>query len=93
MDVAVTDVAMMLAALMDEAGVNPFVIAIKCQQVVKEGQLPGLDCHGKRWQPLLEQWAIQGRLKVTGLPPETWTIIGSSCVELVAAFSQCNSTQ
>ena len=86
-DVSSSDVMIILALLLDHSGVYPFVLALKCQQVTKQFERPGLDCYGKRWEPLITLWALQGRIKLIGSSPNTWLILSSTCTELVRLFS------
>ena len=86
-DVSSSDVMIILALLLDHSGVYPFVLALKCQQVTKQFERPGLDCYGKRWEPLIILWAPQGRIKLIESSPNTWLILSSTCTELVRLFS------
>ena len=87
LDIASPELMTVIAMLLDNSGIYPMVIAMKCQQVTKELQRPGLDCLGKQWVPLLTIWVLQGRLKLIGSSPNTWVVIASTCTELVELFT------
>ena len=90
-DVSSTDIAMILLLIIEFSVATRFVIAIKCQQVEKAHECPGLDCQGKEWQPLLTIWTLQGRLQISGSPPDTWIIVGSTASETLQLFKEAKA--
>ena len=87
LDVDSLDLCAIFPVLIDSAGVSPFAVAIKLQQVTREMQPPGLDCLGSKWIPAMKTWALQGRFRVIGLPPHSWVMVCSSAWVLTALFS------
>ena len=82
---------MILLLIIEFSIAERFVVAVKCQQVEKAYECPGLDCQGKEWQPLLTIWALQGRLRISGSPPDTWIIVGSTASETLQLFQGSQS--
>ena len=76
------DLMMTFALLMDTASrIVPIRLALHCKRDKAE---KGLFSLGSRWTPLLQKWAIQGRLKLQEevQTDHVWMVFATSCYHL-----------
>ena len=76
------DLMMTFALLMDTATrTTPIKLALYCKRQTEER---GLFSLGSRWTPLLQKWAIQGRLKLheEDQTDHVWMVFATSCYHL-----------
>ena len=77
-DVPNTGLVMSFAMVVNAATKCPLKLALRCGPDVATG----FHRYGPVWVPLLQKWALQGRLRCYGVQSEAWMLVATSCFEL-----------